>query len=214
MTAAAPRAEPRRPRARRGEGEHLRQEVLAAAERLLIQSSDESAVSIRAVAEAVGVTPPAIYLHFSDKDELILAVCEKNFEAASAAVEQAAAGAGSKLEGLELAAMAYARFGVEHPEVYRILFMQRSREATERREADRLLGSSGFNYVLATVRELLDEGVITGADPFVVTVGMWSVVHGITSLMISRPAIPWPPLEDWIRFSVRTYLKGLQAGDG
>ena len=38
---------------------------------LLIETADESAVSIRAIADAVGVTAPSIYRHFADKDTLI-----------------------------------------------------------------------------------------------------------------------------------------------
>jgi len=56
--AAAPAASPRRHRARRGEGARLREEILAAGTRLLLETGDEEAVSIRAIAQAVGVTPP------------------------------------------------------------------------------------------------------------------------------------------------------------
>ena len=67
----------RRTRARRGEGERLREEILDAAERLLIETGNRDAVSIRAVAEAVGVTPPSIYLHFADKTELLIFLTPK-----------------------------------------------------------------------------------------------------------------------------------------
>ena len=50
MAAARPSASPRRARARRGEGPRLREEILAAATRLLAETDDEEAVSIRAVA--------------------------------------------------------------------------------------------------------------------------------------------------------------------
>ena len=81
-SAAAPAAEaaPRRSRSRRGEGEHLRDEILAAAERILIETNDQSALSIRAIAAAVGVTPPSIYLHFADRNDLVFAVCERHAE--------------------------------------------------------------------------------------------------------------------------------------
>ena len=86
------RPRPAGPRARRGEGERLRAEILAAAERLLIDTGDESAVSIRAVAEAVGVTPPSIYLHFADRNELLFAVVEEQFGHLDEVMEQAAVG--------------------------------------------------------------------------------------------------------------------------
>src|SRR3712207_7496470 len=44
------------------------------------QTGDEGAVSIRAIADAAGVTPPSIYLHFADKTELLAAVCEARFQ--------------------------------------------------------------------------------------------------------------------------------------
>src|SRR6516164_5456298 len=80
----------RRSRARRGEGERLREEILTAAERLLIATNDESALSIRAIANAVGVTPPSIYLHFADRNDLVFAVCERQAEEVDRVMEQAA----------------------------------------------------------------------------------------------------------------------------
>ena len=63
MTSAP--AHPRR-RARRGEGERLREEILVAARELLAETNDADAVSVRAVAERVGVSTPSIYLHYAD----------------------------------------------------------------------------------------------------------------------------------------------------
>ena len=78
MTVTRTSAVKRRSRSRRGEGETLRADLLTATERLMIEAGSADAVSIRAIADAVGVTPPSIYLHFPDKDSLILAVCERH----------------------------------------------------------------------------------------------------------------------------------------
>ncbi len=67
----------------------MRADLLAATERLMIETGSAEAVSIRAIADAVGVTPPSIYLHFPDKDSLILAVCERHFEAFDSVIEEA-----------------------------------------------------------------------------------------------------------------------------
>ena len=123
MAAARPSASPRRARARRGEGPRLREEILAAATRLLAETGDEEAVSIRAVAEAVGVTPPSIYLHFADKTELIFAVCEEQFRQLDAEMAAAAAGVADPLEALRRRGQAYVRFGLRNAEAYRVLFM-------------------------------------------------------------------------------------------
>src|ERR687888_1032271 len=106
---APPAEAQRRRRAPRGQGERLRAEILEAAERLLVQTGDQEAVSIRAVADAVGVTPPSIYLHFADKNELVFAVCERAFARFDAVQEEAAAQSDDPLESLMLRGRAYIR---------------------------------------------------------------------------------------------------------
>src|SRR5205823_414405 len=123
MTVARKAPSPRRRRARRGEGDRLRDQIIEAVERLLVQTGDEEAVTIRAVADAVGVTPPSVYLHFADKDEMLFAVCERLFAELDRITQEAASGSEDPLESLVLRGRAYIRFGVEHPEQYRILFM-------------------------------------------------------------------------------------------
>src|SRR3954467_10023213 len=116
---------PVRQRSKRGEGERLREEILVAGKRLLMDSGNLDAVTVRSVAEAVGVSPPSIYLHFADKDELVVAVCESTFEALDAYIEKAAAGIDDVREQLHVRGKAYIEFGLENPEHYRILFMTR-----------------------------------------------------------------------------------------
>jgi AcrR family transcriptional regulator len=72
-------------------------------------------VSIRAIADAVGVTPPSIYLHFPDKESLILAVCERHFDVFDSVIEQAGR-SNDPVESLRRRGRAYVRFGVENPE--------------------------------------------------------------------------------------------------
>jgi len=115
---------PRR-RARRGEGERLRADILEAATRLLFEAGDESAVSIRAVADAVGVTPPSIYLHFSDKNELIMEVCREQFRKLDEHLQAATAGVEDPIEAMHACGRAYVDFGLSNAEGYRVLFMGR-----------------------------------------------------------------------------------------
>ena len=211
MTEEQAPLEARRARARRGHGDKLRLEILEAAERLLALTSDESAVSIRAVADAVGVTPPSIYLHFADKEELLIEVCEMNFDNVSKAVEEAAAEATDPLDAIKSASIAYARFGIEHPEEYRILFMRKaSSPEREEIETSRLVNSSGYGWLMGVVQECMEQGLIRQGDPLLATIGVWSVVHGITSLLISKPGTAWPPLEELISYNIDAHLRGLK----
>src|SRR5688500_4868576 len=112
-----------RPRARKGDGDLLRTEILEATERLLLETGSEEAVSIRAVADATGVTPPSIYRHFTDKQHLLFEVCARQLTRLDDAIEAACAGIDDPLEAMRARGRAYVRFGVEHPEHYRIMYM-------------------------------------------------------------------------------------------
>lgn len=113
-----------RARARRGEGERLRDEIIVAAAELLAETDDESAVSIRAVAERVGVTAPTIYRHFADKDDLLFAVCSGVFVTLQGLMEAAIAAVADPLDGLRATLRTYVEFGIAHPEHYRLIFMR------------------------------------------------------------------------------------------
>ena len=180
----------RRSRAPKGEGERLREEILAATERLLLESGDESAVSIRAIAGAVGVTPPSLYLHFADKEELIHAVCQRRFAELEARIEAEVQGVHDPVEQLRRRGRAYVAFGVENPEHYRILFLGKHAFTREDFEAGVVPGVEGFRHLVANVEAGMASGAFAPADSFLVACGLWAVVHGITSLRITVTAFP------------------------
>ncbi|MGQ0520389.1 MAG: TetR/AcrR family transcriptional regulator [Actinomycetota bacterium] len=197
----------RRPRARRGEGERLREEILEATSKLLVTTGDREAVSIRAVADAVGVTPPSIYLHFADKAELIQAVCERHFAELDRCIEAEVAGVDDPLEQLQIRGRAYVRFGLEHPEQYRILFMTRQ-EAVDAPD-EHLLKACGFGALAENVARAVEAGSIGPGDPVLVATGLWTVVHGVTSLAISMPHYPAGGLDRLLGHLLRVQARGL-----
>jgi AcrR family transcriptional regulator len=180
----------RRARAPRGEGERLREEILAATEKLLLDTGDEAAVSIRAIADAVGVSPPSIYLHFADKDELIRSVCQLQFRKLDEVVAEALAGVDDPREMLRGRGQAYVRFGVAHPEHYRIMLMGKGQVSAEDFEAGLMPGMRSFRSLIENVQECMDTGVFATGDPLRVATILWAAVHGMTSLLISVPCFP------------------------
>jgi AcrR family transcriptional regulator len=64
----------------RGEGGRLREEIVAAASRL-IEEKGEEAVTLRAIARSAGITAPSIYAYFEDLDEVLEAMVANTFDA-------------------------------------------------------------------------------------------------------------------------------------
>ena len=177
-----------------------------------MRSGDADAVSIRAIAEAVGVTPPSIYLHFADKDELIRAVSERSFAEFDEVVEGAGADVDDPMEALWARAHAYVRFGLENPEQYRILFMCKAGTLGPDVDFAALPGSDAFQHVVDAVARAVDSGALRrDLDPFLTATGLWASVHGITSLMISLPEFPWPDVDVVVDQICESQLSGLGA---
>ncbi|MDV7134219.1 TetR/AcrR family transcriptional regulator [Williamsia muralis] len=176
----------RRRRSPRGSGEQLRAEILTAATELLLESGDESAVSIRAVANRVGVTPPSIYIHFADKDTLIDEVVAHYFTRLDEVMRAAGAEHEDSWEAAHAQGMAYVRFAVENAELYRVATMKVCAEGTD---ADAVLGQSAFVHFAETIERLMDEGFVDKGDPTPVVLELWTAAHGVAALMIAKPYI-------------------------
>ena len=97
-----------------------------AAGRQLLEEEGLEALTMRRLAERVGIRAPSLYKHLPDKAALEAAIIATGFEEAAAAFEQAvdSAGEGSG-EGaggaLVALAAAYRRFALEHPHLYRLM---------------------------------------------------------------------------------------------
>ena len=153
-------------------------------------TGDAKAVSIRSVAQRVGVTPPSIYPHFADKEALLDARCARYFEKLHVQMQRAAVGRPSAIE-IPGPGHAYIRFAVANPELYRIATMGEGRPGSD---IDTVLGSA-FGYLRGSVQALMDQGIYAPGDPTTITLELWSAVHGIAALLICKPHLPFGDVE-------------------
>jgi AcrR family transcriptional regulator len=184
----------KRRRAPRGSGEHLRDEILYATTQLLLETGHAKAVSIRSVAQRVGVTPPSIYLHFADKDALLDAVCARYFEKLDQEMQRVSADQPSTIEVLRAQGLAYVRFAMQTPELYRIATMGEGREGSD---VDMTLNSSAFQHLRHSVEGLIEEGVYPSKDPTIAALQLLTAAHGVAALLISKPYLPWGDVEEF-----------------
>lgn len=210
MSAVPEVSPPRRARSPRGQGEQLREEILAAAERMLIETNDESALSIRAIAAAVGVTPPSIYLHFSDRNDLVFAVCERQAEQIDEVMDEAAGYGCDAWDRIRRRGLAYLQWGLANPEHYRILMMSRPDATPERFVDQRLADTSGLSSVAEDIRLAAAQGLIAEVDDPVKEAELfWMVIHGMVSMLIAKPDFPFGPPEELYASMFELVHKGL-----
>lgn len=183
-----------RTRARRGEGDRLRVEILDAAEELLRREGDQDAVSIRAIASSVGCTAPSIYRHFHDKSELMFAVCQRHFDQLQAEMAERIGTLTDPLDVLRAIGEAYLEFGLAHPEQYRIMFMIPGSVPEGDGFLDQVLGEdTTFGLLVRAISDAIDAGLIAADDPFMLAVEFWTMAHGVTSIAVAGSTyFPYP----------------------
>ena len=97
-------------------------ERLVAAASVLLDAGGQGAVTLRAVAEVVGVSHNAPYRHFRDRSALLAAVAERDFGEMRQAFQAQADGSQDARLSLRAAMAAVIAYAREHPARYRLLF--------------------------------------------------------------------------------------------
>jgi AcrR family transcriptional regulator len=194
----------RKPNAR-GRGEQLRAEIVTAASAMLDELGDDEALSLRAVAREVKIAATSVYLHFPDRDSLVLAVMQHFNEQlldAGRRAEAARSDAPARLRGLINGLAGYA---LEHPGLFKVMHESKVNRVVGM-PFKRALGEA----VVAAVQRCVDEGSATPGDAAVIATDLRAAVTGMLSLRINEPDLPWPPVDQQIdRFL--TKLVGLSV---
>jgi AcrR family transcriptional regulator len=195
---SAARAPVARPRNRRGEGERLREDLIAAALAIVEADGGES-VSLRGIARHVGVAATSVYLHFPDLDHLLAAVVERGFDHLTAVTTAGATSVSDPAESLRARCRAYAHFGIDHPNLYRVMFQANLPQTTLGDNPAATPGRQSFLNLVATVERCLEVGSAPPHDdPFRLASLIWTAEHGILLARLSRPTFPWAPLDELI----------------
>jgi len=179
-----------------------RRAILDAAESLLAESGYE-AFSIRRLTERCGYTAPSIYHHFGDKLGLIDAVLEEHFGELLKVIGGVPTSE-DPLETIRARSQAFARFGLGNPTHYRILTTRRDPTARPLQAAE-----DSRALLEQPWRQLIEQGRLAPEHIDLAQQSCFALLHGIVSLLLSRPDLAWSPAI--IEESVDARLRGWTA---
>ncbi|HKQ02625.1 MAG TPA: TetR/AcrR family transcriptional regulator [Actinomycetes bacterium] len=182
-SAASP---PKRERYHHGD---LRRSLVQAGREVLAERGVD-ALTLREVARQAKVSQAAPYHHFANKADLVSAIAQHGFEdfagALRAGAETAGDGALQRLTGMGLA---YVRFAVANPELFRLLFRPELRGGTREGAAAEAMvraGSAAYQVFLDAVTAAVKEGSVQGSVEDVAVAAL-SIVHGLSTLLVDGP---------------------------
>ncbi len=153
----------------------LRDALIQAALREVERGGPE-AISIKALAKELGVSQPAPYRHFADREALLAAVTAEALRQFSAMLRQAMARP-SKYSKLSRLARATLEFGLRRNGIYRLMFASRTMACAQK-------GSELHNAAMETFGLVLEalEAPAIGYLRERHALKIWAALHGVVML--------------------------------
>jgi AcrR family transcriptional regulator len=165
------------------EKQEMKRLIMDAAMRMFVEAGYEK-TSIRNIAERIEYSPATIYLYYKDKDELLYDVQAQGFAQLLETFQQKAT-AKDPLKKLGQMAKAYVEFGMEHQDIYDLMFIIRAPMNKIEEEGTKWVnGEVCFQYLVDTLEACIEKGLIKFTDKMVGALSVWSMVHGLVSLNV------------------------------
>jgi AcrR family transcriptional regulator len=207
-------------RKRRGEGYTRRDEILAAAKELFLEEG-YVATTIRKIADRVGVSAPALYLYFSDKEAILLALCDQTFGFLIEKMGELEKQTLSPVERLRHCGEAYIRFGLEHPREYWLTFLSGNTPQSIKRRGHRpeqidpaqpgATGAIAFAHLVTLLKDIEASGVKLNYPAETAAELCWMGLHGLVAAIINNPEFPWTDRESLIKGMLDVVTHGVLA---
>lgn len=164
----------------------LRPALLEAASSIIREAGIDM-LSMRRLADLVGVSRTALYHHFKDKNDLLCAIAELGFADQDRMIRTLIEeiddgdGAGRFKRWIH----AYIRFAHENPETYDLMYGKEVWKRGEVTDSLRQVSKASFRLWVDLVLRLQQQGVLPQNCPALRTAqACWATVHGLARLLI------------------------------
>ncbi|MBY5162006.1 TetR/AcrR family transcriptional regulator [Salsipaludibacter albus] len=147
----------------------------------ILRRDGATALTVRRLADDAGVSTSAIYSLFGGKEDVVRAMYREGF--ANLARLQAAVETDDPATRLHRHALAYREAARSRPHLFDVMFACPFPEF-EPSDSDQALSMGTLEALQDAVVEGIRTGVVAG-DPAVVTMALWSTVHGLATLELA-----------------------------
>lgn len=185
----------------------LRDDILDVSRNLLIQNGFGK-LSMRKIAKKADVTATSIYLHFENKDELLLALIENSIQNLSEALKEAFWEEDDPVTKLEKLSDAFLKFAIENPQEYEIIFMVRPEEMPKFPKEKFQQVRKIYELIAGIIYEGQEKGLFNNDDPLMSAYTVWAQLHGVVTVVISKRLDTRIPKDAFIAHSKEQIIEG------
>ncbi|MFT7286894.1 MAG: AcrR family transcriptional regulator [Halieaceae bacterium] len=140
-------------------------------------------MSLRGLAAAAGCSRTTPYRYFKNKEDILAAVRQAQFQRMADETEGVAIRVGDPNERLAALARAYLSFAMATPDAYRVMYAVTQQDEQRYPELVRQINRAQ-QPMMTAVDEAIENGSIKG-DPINIVHVLWAGLHGIISLHLS-----------------------------
>ncbi|OJZ67913.1 TetR family transcriptional regulator [Mycobacterium paraffinicum] len=168
----------------------------------LLEEGGATELSLRAVARRAGVSPGAPYRHYANREALLSAVAAVGYRELAALLNSAQRAPASP-DDLADVAVAYVRFALDRPALFRAMFGEPCDQGRERVAAAAVISE----YLGAIVRRIFPD-----VDEHAMSTAVWALVHGLAFLHLDGKLDSSDPAE--VSARVRAAINAMLGASG
>jgi len=184
-------------------------EKIASAARRLLDREGADAVTMRRVAEAVGITAMAVYRHYPNRAGLLNALADEGFAELTLRLESLRT-SGDMTKRLERVMDVFLDHALERPRLFELMFLK-PREGARRFPEDFRAGRSlTANPSEVILREGMEAGVLREDDVWEIVFEMGALLQGLIMLYLGgRTSMSEKEFRKFCRRSFERYMHGI-----
>jgi AcrR family transcriptional regulator len=192
--------------------ESLSRAAVVDAARELLMSEGLSGLSLRRLAARLDVTAAALYAYVDNKQDLIEAVIESEFQRLIEDFRRE--DDGDPIARMCRMSWAYVKYARDNPRVFRTMFMFKAQLSAEPSGDDFAMATNAFTAAQKPLVDAMDQGLIHRADPLLTHLTVWTTVHGIATVLLLGPDLGPRGAEELTRNVIFTIARGLCTPKG
>jgi AcrR family transcriptional regulator len=163
----------------------LSRDAIVQVAREVVVAEGLEALSLRRVAANLGVTAPALYAHVADKDDLVRAVAEREFERLTALLEEVLATETDPLLQIRAQGRAYVAHARANPALFRVMFVFRPSWSPQPLAEELPAATKAFAAAAGPVEAAVEQGLLRVADPLLASLVLFAAAHGVATLLLA-----------------------------
>lgn len=185
----------------------LRNEILQVSKDLLIKEGF-SKMSMRRIAGRANITATSIYLHFENKDDLLLTLIEESIKKLKQALQNAVNKEYGWIDQLKILADTYVNYALDHPQEYEIIYMVRPEEMPKYPKDKFRDVRSAYELIANIINETDQNEYSEVEDSLISAYSFWAQLHGVVSVILNRRLDTRIPQSIFIEQSIEHIIKG------